>query len=231
MIDVYVVEDMAIARASLVSMLNNNGFNVVGSAAKAERAWTDFNSMELDLILVDIHLAGDKDGIWLVNQIRKISHLPVIYLTAYGDSATQESVINTKPDGFLLKPYNEVSLLTNIKIAVENYNSRVRNEELDEPILVKTSKGMVKVYPQEIKYLKSDGNYVHFYLEENHHLIRSKLVDMAKNLPSYFVQTHQRFVVNAKKVTYLATKSVRIAEEEIPVSRSYREMLADKFSQ
>lgn len=225
------MEDKAIARASLISMLKTNGFNVVGSAAKAERAWSDFNSMDLDLILVDIHLAGEKDGIWLVGQIRKISHMPVIYLTAYGDSATQKSVINTKPDGFLLKPYNEISLLTNIKIAVENYNNRVKTEELDQPILVKTSKGLIKVFPQEIKYLKSDGNYVHFYLDDNHHLIRAKLVEMAKNLPAYFVQTHQRFVVNAKKVSYLATKSVRIDHDEIPVSRSFRKDLADKFSQ
>ncbi len=101
---VFIVEDMAISRMALESILEENNYEIVGSAAKAETAYMQLQNLEIDLLLIDINLAGEKDGVWLTNKLREISNVPIIFLTAYSDSKTLANVKSAKSNGYLMKP-------------------------------------------------------------------------------------------------------------------------------
>ena len=162
---IYVVEDMAITRAALVNKLNKSGYNVVGSSASAETAWSELKTTPADIVLLDINLAGEKDGVWLGHQIKQNLHIPFVYLTAYGDAPTIKEVVESKPNGYLSKPYDASSLLTTLTIAIQNFEEyRMNSEESDvtpsESVFVKEGSLIIKIYVKDITYIQSDGNYI-----------------------------------------------------------------------
>jgi len=236
-IKVYIVEDVAISRMSLEAMLQENKYEVSGSAASAETAWEEIQQATPDLILLDINLAGVKNGVWLANQVRKYVHIPIIYLTAFGDQQTLKEVLDTKPNGYLMKPYQEATLLTTIAIALSNFegnkktNLAVSSEgNSDDFIFVKDRNMKTKVYVKDIFYVKSEGNYLEIILKEKKHVVRDKLLEFKKGLPNeMFFQCHQRYLVNLEKVTVLKKDFVIIHNAEIPISQKYKQEMEALF--
>lgn len=227
---VYVVEDMAIPRMSLEEMLLNNGFELSGSSATAEGALKDLEEISTDLILLDINLAGQKNGNWLAQHIRKNFEIPIIFLTAYSDQQTLKEVMAVKPNGYLMKPYQEPVLLTTIQIAIENFKESVQqnglstnDKEVHNYIFIKDSFKKVKLSFNDICYIKSDGNYLEVMLENKKHVIRNKLLDFKEQLPKqHFLQCHQRYLVNIYKIEAIGKNHLELNKETIPVSSRYK---------
>ncbi|MGB0391187.1 MAG: response regulator, partial [Salibacteraceae bacterium] len=128
-VKIYIVEDEYITQAVLKNNVEEIGYTVVGMADNAEDAWEDLQNLDVDLALLDINLAGEKDGIWLAKQIRESIGIPFIFLTAYGDKATINTAVKTQPNGYLLKPFNEVDIYTAIEVALNNFNHAQANKE------------------------------------------------------------------------------------------------------
>lgn len=235
-LQIYIVEDMAISRASLESMLISNGYIISGSAAKAETAWKELQFQETDLVLIDIHLAGEENGVWLAQNIRKFLNIPIIYLTAYGDQQTLKEVIDTKPNGYLMKPYQEPTLLTSIQIALTNFlEKRVSESEEDsntkKTIFIKDRYLRVKVTIDDIYFVKSDGNYLEIKLKEKTYVVRNKLSDFHEALPKdQFLQCHRRFIVNVQRIDLLGKDFISILGEDIPTATKYRVQIENKLS-
>lgn len=227
-IKVYIVEDIAISRMSLETMLLENNYVVSGSAAKAEVAWDDIQQTKPNLILLDINLSGDKNGIWLAQKVREKLKIPIVYLTAYGDQQTLKEVLETKPNGYLMKPYQEATLLTTITIALNNFLESEReaskeNNNSNFFIFIKDRAMKVKIDINDIYYIKSDGNYLEIKLKEKKYVVRNKLIEFKKQLPhSIFFQSHQRYLVNISKIKVLGKDYVSINEENIPLSLKYK---------
>lgn len=222
---IYIVEDIAISRMSLVTMLLENQYEVSGSAATAEKAWKEIQQFSTDLVLLDINLAGEKNGVWLAQQIRKKLNIPIVYLTAYGDQQTLKEVVNTKPNGYLMKPYQEPTLLTTINIAFTNFleNKIEAGVALSDFIFIKEKHAKIKIYISDIYYIKSEGNYLEIYLKEKRYVIRNKLLVFKQQLPDrFFFQSHQRYLINIEKVTVLKKDVLIIQNQEIPLSLKYK---------
>lgn len=230
-IRVYVVEDMAISRISLETMLLENDYELSGSAVTAETAWEELQNSKTDLILLDINLAGAKNGVWLAKQVRKHLNIPIVFLTAYGDQNTLKEVLETKPNGYLMKPYQEPSLLTTINIALSNFllsqkNSNKLEDSNNEFIYIKDRNIKVKLTLKDICYVKSDGNYLEVTLENKRHVIRAKLTEFMDLLPkNIFYKSHRRYLVNITKINALGKGIVQLENESVPLSLKYKEAL------
>lgn len=118
-----VVEDEQIVALDIRRRLTKLGYEVVGMAANAEKALSIIDKVVPDIILMDINIQGDTDGISLAEIISKKSRVPVIYLTAYSEEATLKRAKETKPYGYLLKPFSERDLDVAIQIAIERFRS------------------------------------------------------------------------------------------------------------
>lgn len=121
MIKVFIVEDEIIAAESLKVDLEKLGYEVVGKANNGEKALLRINETKPDLVLMDINIKGDIDGIKLTEELIKIQSIPVVYLTAYADKETLLKAANTSPYGYIVKPYKIEDLSSTIIIALQKY--------------------------------------------------------------------------------------------------------------
>jgi len=123
---ILVVEDEQIVAEDLKMTLEEMEYQVVGIANSGEKAVELTNTENPDLILMDIMLAGDMDGISAASEIRATHDIPVIYVTAFADSTLLERAKPTEPYGYIVKPFNEREVQSNIEIAL--FKHRMEHE-------------------------------------------------------------------------------------------------------
>lgn len=113
-----VVEDQVIIALDLKNTLENLGYTVIGIAGSGEECLELISGDKPDLVLMDIMLSGDLDGISAATIIRATYDIPVIYLTAHSDETFLKKANLTGPYGYIVKPIEEKDLYTTIEIAL-----------------------------------------------------------------------------------------------------------------
>lgn len=115
---ILIVEDEQIVAEDLRQTLENMGYSIIGIVSSGEDAVETARREIPDLILMDIMLSGKMDGISATYQIRSEHDIPVIYVTAYADFPLIERAKVTEPFGYIVKPFNEREVQSNIEIAL-----------------------------------------------------------------------------------------------------------------
>lgn len=160
---ILVVEDEAIVAADIQDRLEVLGYEVAGWATTGEEALELARTESPDLLLMDIMLKGPMNGIQAAQQVRESMSLPVIFLTANSDDAVLDQAKFSEPFAYLLKPFEERQLRTNIEMAL--YKSRMERErerlmrELQEAMAtIKTLSGLLPICAW-CKNVRDDGGY------------------------------------------------------------------------
>lgn len=120
---ILIVEDEAIVAADLAGKLGRLGYAVAGSVAQGEEAVAAACRLQPQLVLMDISLEGPVDGIEAAEAIRRQCDVPVVYLTAHSDPATLARAKLTGPFGYILKPFEERELATQIEMAIYRHQA------------------------------------------------------------------------------------------------------------
>lgn len=123
---ILVVEDESIVAFNLQQRLSMLGYDVPAIAVSGQESIDLVEQTRPDLVLMDIHIQGDMDGIEVAAKLRETHAVPVIYLTAYSEDSTLERARKTQPYGYLLKPFSERELHATIQMAFERH--RLENE-------------------------------------------------------------------------------------------------------
>ena len=118
---VLIVEDESIIAMELQQKLNLWGYPDPVAVASGEKALKICAKIKPDIILVDIKLQGKLDGIKTVHEIKKISDIPVIYITSFLDKDITNKAIETRPYSYLMKPLNMDEVKINIDLALERH--------------------------------------------------------------------------------------------------------------
>ncbi|MBT7951117.1 MAG: response regulator [Gammaproteobacteria bacterium] len=121
-----VVEDDRTTASIIKMLVKKCDYQVVDVVSTGDSAIQSTKRNMPDLVLMDIKIEGDKDGITTANTIINELHIPVVYITSYNDKDILRRARVTKHSGFINKPLREVDLKTTINLAV---NNRRRNEE------------------------------------------------------------------------------------------------------
>ena len=114
---ILVVEDQRLIAADIENTLKKLGYVVVGNVSSGEDAISKSDQLRPELVLMDVRLRGEMDGIQAAEIIRDRFNVPVVYLTAYADEETILRAKKTTPFGYLVKPFNERELRATIEIA------------------------------------------------------------------------------------------------------------------
>ena len=117
---ILVVEDEPVTSHDLREALEANGYNVVGICTNMEDAIVAIRSNPPDMVLMDIRLKGDGDGIDVASQIEEDLGVAIVFLTAFADKATFDRAKMTRPYGYVIKPFKEESLLREVGMALDN---------------------------------------------------------------------------------------------------------------
>lgn len=137
---ILVVEDEPVVATDLSCELKELGYEVAGVVADADAALASVSEENPDLVLMDIHLDGSRDGIEAATEIRREFGTPVVYLTAFADEATLQRAKDTEPYSYLVKPYSSDELNAALTIALHRHDqeevrgreARVTLDKLDE---------------------------------------------------------------------------------------------------
>lgn len=218
-----VVEDEMIITDVLVLTLRKLGYKVSFTALNYVSAIKMIDAERPDIVLLDINLGGQKDGIDVAKYIREKYPMLIIFLTANSDAATIQRAKDVKPNAYLLKPFSKDHLYAAIEIAVA---SQVEHTYSNESILVKDGYHYVKVFLNEIRFVSSDHNYVTLHLDGRKVMVRSTLSEMYHRLDNpQFIKINRGYIVNIHFVTKIETESVFIGEKPFTVNKAQRDML------
>lgn len=127
-IDILIVEDDPIIAEDLSSLLHLHNYNVVDIAHSATDAIDALLTKKPNFVILDIHLGSGQTGIDVAEIINSKYHIPFIFLTSFDDEATLDAAQEHSPFGYLVKPFQDRTLLTTLKIALTNYEKSQTKE-------------------------------------------------------------------------------------------------------
>ncbi len=129
---ILIVEDETIVALDMRARLESLGYVVVGTAPSSEIAIALAKKFEPHLVLMDIKLHGDTDGVETARRIRKAREVPVVFVTAYTDEVTLKSVQSSSSYGYIVKPYHERELRIAIELALSKFSYEKKIVEAKE---------------------------------------------------------------------------------------------------
>lgn len=244
--NVLVVEDESIVSKDIQHSLKKLGYNVVGAAATGEKAVELANEAKPDIVLMDIMLKGDMNGIEAADQIRSTMNIPVIYLTAYADEGTLARAKVTEPCGYIIKPFKEIDIHTSIEMAIYKHQresavrkerdmlySLVENRDNKEFIFVKSNSRLVKLKTKDIYFVEALKDYVVINALSTRYTIHSTMKDIEKKLPSEdFLRVHRSFIVRLDKISAIEQPNLILENDKkvIPIGGSYKDELSKRIN-
>lgn len=131
---ILVVEDESIVALDIQNRLTRLGYLVPAFVTSGEEAVAKAAKLQPDLILMDIKLKGEIDGIEAAKQIKSLLGIPVIYLTAFADETTLQRAQITEPFGYLIKPFEERELLATIRMAFYRFEAEKQIHESEDKL-------------------------------------------------------------------------------------------------
>jgi PAS domain S-box-containing protein len=126
---ILVVEDQGIVALDIQGRLMSLGYDVPAIASLGDEAIRQAETLRADLVLMDVKLEGESDGIVAAEQIRDRLDIPVVFLTAYTDDATLQRAKIAESSGYLVKPFKEEDLRATIEIALHKHQMERRLRE------------------------------------------------------------------------------------------------------
>lgn len=131
---ILLVEDEGIVAQDLHETVLQMGYRVAGLASEGVQAVCMAEELQPDLIVMDVGLRGEVDGIQAARMILERFHLPVIFLTGHRDIETLKRAVSTGPLGYILKPFQEVELRSAIEVAIHKHRAEVAMREREEAL-------------------------------------------------------------------------------------------------
>ncbi|MEM7373319.1 MAG: response regulator [Bacteroidota bacterium] len=251
-VKILVVEDEMIVAADIADALQRCGYEVTGIFPKGERAFESISSEIPDLVLLDINLRGNWDGITTAENIQNHYNIPIIFLTANSDKQTFDRAKQTHPQAFLVKPFDPGDLERAVELAVSNMEASVQgNAQVSAPmqvpdlqqsaspqsyflkdrIFIRVKDVMKKIPLDDILYAEAESNYSRIHTHSQSFLLSITLKSLSEKLAhaEEFIRVHRSYLINLQKLEEVGTVYLRVDKQQIPISKAYRPALIERI--
>lgn len=234
---ILIVEDEMIIGANISLQLTTLGYEVSGIIPRGEEALIHIRQNKPDIILMDIQLKGNLDGVQTIQLMQKEFDIPVIYLTANSDDANFNRAKATNPYAFISKPFKKLDLKHAIELVISRLQPVPAAEEnnqpdedapfiLDDCLFVRHQEKMVRVNIQDILFIEAERNYCRIFTKGKEYVLVMTLKEMDDKLPSqHFLRVHRSFIVNMSQIDEIASTHLVIARKAIPISAELKKQL------
>lgn len=230
---ILIVEDEEELAANISEILSGLDYQVASVVDNAKDALSFLETTQVDLVLMDIMIKGDLDGIDLAYKIREIYQIPIVFSTAYSGTEYLERISSDIHEGYLLKPFTVDSLKTAVFFGLKRYEERKTiNKQAPKGSLKVMDKGYLVPIPfSEILYLKADGLYTKIYTKVKSYLVRDILKGFEEKLPEdQFFRVHKSYLINVEHVTSFNAKKINLGENPVPIRRGLYKELIEKLN-
>ena len=237
---ILIVEDEMIIAANISLQLTTLGYEVTGIIPRGEEALVHIEQHQPDILILDINLKGNIDGIETAQIMQKTFNIPIIYLTANADEAHFDRAKASHPYAFISKPFKKLDLERAIELTINRVKSEKEQGKpivektmpfiLSDSIFVRHLEKMVRVDIKDILYIEAERNYCRIYSKLKEYLLVMTLKDLDEKLPQqHFIRVHRSFIINLSQIDEVATSHIVIAKKAIPVSKSLKEELLKRL--
>jgi DNA-binding LytR/AlgR family response regulator len=244
---ILIVEDEFLIAAEIERALRRLGHEPLESVSTSDDALAVLAREAVELVLMDINIDGDTDGIATALLVRRRFAIPVVFLTAQSDPATIGRAKLAHPYGYILKPFTDDSLRTQLELALYTASQPAERSPAaiaDEPepaelppgpakfFFVKKGHGYTKLLVEDILYLEALENYVRIFTGQGQFVVYSTLKELEARLPDPpFFRVHRSHVVNLDQVQGYEEGCVLFGRQDaVPVSRSCKDALRRRLN-
>ena len=227
-----IVEDDLLISLNLVDRLESLGYPKIKTFQSGEEFLAQVGTLKPKVVIMDITLAGDLDGVDTVHSLKRALDIPVIFLTDHTDDQTFNRALSTAPASFMNKPFNDQQVARNIEIAITTYgdgdNSQVPLSLMENGLYVsRGEKNYELVKFQDITHIEADRAYCKLYTA------KGKTETIARSMKSVyqllsntnareqFVQVHRSFVINKNHITGIEGRMLKIGSNKIQTTEKY----------
>lgn len=209
---ILIVEDELVIALDIQETLQLEGYASIKNVTSVEEAIDLIEKESFDLVLVDINLRRDRDGVTLGKYLLEKDKIPFIYLTSYSDKATLERVKETRPYGYIVKPFKTQDLITTVDVVLNNFKHRkidVLRHEKDKPT-------------SEIPFiLKKCINYIQSNIDEK--ITLEDLIAQTRWGKQYFIKVFKEYL-GYTPTQYIIMRKIEkakalLVETDIPITQ------------
>ncbi len=233
-IKVLIVEDQWLIAQDIKIKLEDHNFRAINIVTSGEEALEVVASSPPDLILMDIQLAGEMDGITTAEKIALSYSIPIIYLSDFVDQETVNRAKKTNPANYLSKPFKKDDLLRALEIAY--YNASHQKEplprRLSDRILIRTDNNTAEMIPYaEIIYIEAARSYSYIHAKGRKYTLSNSMKKVMEKLENPdFVRVHRSYVVNLNQVTGIEGNIIRMGEYKVEMSSKFKSAFLAKLN-
>lgn len=238
-IKLLIVEDEVLLAQDIALRLSKLKYQVVSMAHSAEQAIELLKAhSDIDVVILDIMIHGDKDGIDLAKIINTTYHIPFIFLTSHADKQIVARAKKVNPYSYLLKPFNDRQISIAIEMALSNFSKNApvkdllkehkpdeqENEilKIKDSLFLKKNNRYERVYLSDILFLEADSNYTTIYTKADKFIYSMVLKKLEEKLPkTMFLRVHRSYIVNMQSVEGFEGNQLNINNQKVPVSKSH----------
>jgi two-component system, LytTR family, response regulator len=224
-----IVDDNEIDRLTTISFVRKYSFlKIDGVYASAEAAIEGLKTLHPDVLFLDIDMAGIS-GLELR---AKLMHIPgCIFITAYPDYAVES--FEKEALDFLVKPvkadrFEKAMRRLEDFLIVRNKAALLDDALGGDTIVIKEGHEKIKIHLHDVIYLEALKDYTRIVTEAKKYCVLSSLGNLLKKNPfQSFVRIHRSYAVQMKYVSQVSASSVMLNTIELPIGRSYRQVVAN----
>jgi len=230
MINCIVVDDEPLSRRVIQKYLKDlPSLNLVASCSHAFEAMEVLQEEHVDLIFLDINMPKLSG----INFAKTLSNPPlIIFTTAYPEHAVEGFELEAVD--YLLKPFSQERFLKAVNKARKIIENESQEKHSKEPnyLVVKADKKLYKLNFDEILYLQAYGDYVKIFTTQKTLLTKERLSILKENLPNdRFQKIHRSYIISLEAISFLEGNQVKVGENFLPISNTYRDELLTKLRQ
>ncbi len=241
---ILIVEDEILVATDIEESLENLGYIIQNSVDTGLKAIEEVEKSLPDLVLMDINLKDEMSGIEAARIISQKHDVPIIYLTANADITTVNKAKVALPYGYIIKPFTDKDLQTNIEIAIfkfgndlklkfesEQFNTffDLKDHEKNQ-IIVHANQGLEKINIDEVYFIENDGKQTIIHLFDEEVATKKPFSELIEFFPKKkFIRVSEQFVINSAKVFAVKFPEIIIADKMsvITVDEDYKDLLKD----
>ena len=220
---ILICEDELIIAEYLKEICLEAGHQVLGVASSKAAAMIAMELQRPTLVLMDINLEGEWEGIRLAKTLRSDYDTPCIFITAYDDLETINRAVEAQPLAYLVKPVDRGTLTANLRIA---YAKLMANKQPTQPLVVSMGKEQVTIELDKLLYVEAFANYMELHFHDGlKTILRTTLSHLSTQLPEQFIRIHKSYIVNRQYLTRITHVRAMVSDKVLPVGRAYYQNL------
>ena len=226
-----IVEDDPLIAFDLKEVVESGGYTVKAVC----HSWNDLAKIDfsnVDLALLDVNLNAEKDGIDIGVHLSQTHRIPCIFITSYYDEPTIDRAKEANPLAYILKPYEEQDILTNLNLSKARIHALINAETAPSPKLLFVKKGnkLIKIDALKVTYAQAFDVYTHLFVDGKRITASQSLKEIEKLFtPHNFMRVHRSFIVNLNCIDGICENEILLDNTKIPVGRTYKKALFERI--